>query len=76
MTVLTPEMGAVAEFTDEVVTNIRASDATLEKVRALFGDALVMEMLILIGSYMATARMAQTAGLEPDAEPITSWSNR
>ena len=65
---------AVAEFTDEVVRDVRASDATLAKARALFGDALVMEMVILIGSYMSTARVAETFGLEPDAEPVKSWS--
>jgi 4-carboxymuconolactone decarboxylase len=64
---------AVAQFTDEVVRDVRASDATLARARALFGDALVMEMLILIGSYMSTARMAQTTGVEPDPEPIRSW---
>ena len=73
---LTREERAVAQFTDEVVRDIRASDDTLAEARTLFGDAQVVEMIILIGSYMSTARMAQTAGLELDAAPVKSWADR
>jgi 4-carboxymuconolactone decarboxylase len=71
---LSEEERAVARFTDEVVTDIRASEATLAQVRTLFGDTQVLEMLILIGSYMSTARMIQTAGVQPEAEPVKSWA--
>lgn len=71
---LSAEERAVAKFTDEVVLDVRAGDETLGEVRRLFGDALVTEILILIGSYMSTARMVRTCGVQPEAEPIRSWS--
>lgn len=65
---------AVAQFTDEVVANNGVADKTLDSVRMLFGEPVVIEMLILIASYVGTALLAKATGVEPDAEPIRSWS--
>ncbi len=70
---LTEEERAVAEFTDEVVTKLKPSDATLAKVRELFGDPLVCEMTAIIASYYGTAMMIGVTGVEPDTEPVKSW---
>jgi alkylhydroperoxidase family enzyme len=66
---------AVAEFTDDVVGNRGVADKTLEKVRKLFGEPQVIEMLIVIASYVGTALLAKAAGVEPDTEPVRSWSS-
>lgn len=66
---------AVAEFTDEVVANAGVKDQTLQKVRRLFGEPVVIEMLIVIASYVGTALMARATGVEPDDEPIRSWAD-
>ncbi len=73
---LTEEERTVAMLTDEAITRLTASDETLAKARALFGDAQVLEMIAIIGSYWATAMMAGVSGVEPDAEPIQSWSEK
>lgn len=63
----------VAEFTDEVVANEGVSDTTLEKMRDFFGDSIVVEMMVIIGSYVGTALIANAVQLEPDTEPVRSW---
>jgi 4-carboxymuconolactone decarboxylase len=72
---LTEEERIVAEFTDAVV-RMEMDDAIFGRARALFGEALVMEILILIASYWGTAMTAHALGLECDAEPIRSWSEQ
>lgn len=72
---LTPEERAVAQFTDEVVTQLRPSDETLATARELFGDPLIIEMTILIGSYWGTAMMVGVTGVEPDHAPVKSWAD-
>jgi len=70
---LSEEERSVAEFTDAAAL-FRMDDATFARARALFGEALVMEMLILIASYWGTAMTAHALGLECDVEPVRSWS--
>jgi 4-carboxymuconolactone decarboxylase len=72
---LTEEERAVAEFTD-AVARFEMDDRTFARARALFGEALVMEMMILIASYWGTAMTAHALGLECDVEPIRSWSEQ
>ena len=71
---LSPEERAVAEFTSEVLLDISPSVRTLAAVRALFSDALVMEMVLLIGSYMTTARVIAVSGIECDTNAVEAWS--
>jgi len=70
---LTEEERTVAEFTDRVA-QFQMDDATFARARALFGEPLVMEMLILIASYWGTAMSTHALGLECDVEPVRSWA--
>jgi 4-carboxymuconolactone decarboxylase len=70
---LTVEERAVAQFTDETVTSLRPSDEVVAKVRELFGDAIVLEMTVLIYSYWGTAMMIGVTGVEPEEQAIKSW---
>lgn len=70
---LTEEERAVAQFTDAVAT-FEMTDGIFARATELFGQPLVMEMLILIASYWGTAMTAHALGLECDAEPVRSWS--
>jgi alkylhydroperoxidase family enzyme len=72
---LTEDERTVAEFTD-AVARFEMNDAIFGRARDLFGEALVMEMLILIASYWGTAMSAHALGLECDVEPIRSWSEQ
>jgi alkylhydroperoxidase family enzyme len=71
---LTPAERAVAQFTDEVVVDGNASDATLAAIKQHFDAPLIIEMLILIGSYMGTARIVAVTGIEPDAQAVQGWT--
>lgn len=57
---------AVLGFVREVVLEVRASDATLTKVREHLSSREVVELLLVIGQYMAVARLAATTGVEVD----------
>jgi alkylhydroperoxidase family enzyme len=70
---LSEEERAVAKFTDEVVLNVRASDETMAKMRSLFSDSMIIEMIIVMQSYMGTARVAQNADIEVDEKPVQGW---
>lgn len=59
------ERVAVA-FTREVVRDVRASDVTLQALRVFLPPREVVELLLVIGQYMAVARLAETTGMEVD----------
>lgn len=71
---LTPQEQALAEFVTQVVRDVAPSDATLAAVRAVFPISQVFEMVILIGGYMTTARMAAVSGVELDEVAVTGWT--
>ena len=64
---------AVLEFVDDVVINVRASDATLAGVRKHLTDAQVVDLILVSGAYMMISRFLETTGVEIDAEPI-DWN--
>lgn len=64
---------AVLAFVDDVVFNVRASDATLAGVRQHLGDAQVVDLILVSGYYMTISRLLETTGVELDAEPI-DWN--
>lgn len=64
---------AVLAFVDDVVLNVRASDATLAGVRKHLGDAQVVDLILVTGYYMTISRLIETTGVELDAEPI-DWN--
>lgn len=61
---------AVLEFVDDVVVNVRASDATLAGVRKHLTDAQVVDLILVTGAYMMISRFLETTGVELDADPI------
>jgi alkylhydroperoxidase family enzyme len=62
--------GAVLEFVDDVVKNVRASDATLAAVRRHLDDTQVADLVIVTGFYMLICRYLETTGVELDSEAI------
>ncbi len=72
---LGPKERAIARFTIEMVRHISPSDDALAALRTLFSDREVIEMVIVIASYVGTAMMAAVTGVEPDHAPVTSWDD-
>lgn len=70
---LTVEERALAGFVTEVVRDVAPSDAALQAARDAFGLPLVFEMIVVIGSYMLTARVAAASGVERDEIAVTGW---
>jgi len=67
----------VMAFTDDVVKNVRASDATFDPLCAALGYRQVQELVITIGYYMMVSRFLETfdvdieaAGAEPPADKM------
>jgi 4-carboxymuconolactone decarboxylase len=50
----------VMAFTDDVVFNVRASDATFEPIRPRWGDKALQDLTITIGFYMMVSRYLET----------------
>ncbi len=50
----------VMAFTDDVVTNVRASDTTFLPMREALGDKALQELTIVIGFYMLVSRFLET----------------
>ncbi len=63
----------VAQFTTEVVADVEPSDQTVAAARALFTDAVIFEMVAIIGVYMMTARVIAVGGVEIDEVAISTW---
>ena len=68
---LDPLLAAAAQFTDEVVTGLTPTDATLARLRALASDQVVVNIVLTIGCYMSIARLIAVTGISPDAAPLT-----
>jgi len=60
----------VLDFTDDIVKNVRASDGNLEAVRKHLGDQLLLDLIVIIGSYMMICRLLETTGVDFDTNPI------
>jgi alkylhydroperoxidase family enzyme len=58
---------AVLRFTDEVVRDVKASDAAFEAVSAHLSHRKVSELLLTIGFYMMVCRFLEN--LEVEIEP-------
>jgi 4-carboxymuconolactone decarboxylase len=71
---LDPVQQAVLDFTDDVVKNVRASDANLAAVRKHLSDKQVLDLTLLIGFYMMVSRFLETAGVELDSKAL-DWKN-
>lgn len=62
----TPEEQAVLRFTDDVVRNVRPSEATLAALQACLSSAEIIELVVVTGMYMTVSRILETFGVELD----------
>lgn len=57
---LSDEQRLAVALTDDVVKNVRASDATFDPVLAHFGPGGAQELVLVIGYYMMVSRFLET----------------
>ncbi len=66
--------GAIVAFTDELFDNVRPSDAALDAIKAKLSEKQVVDLTILIGTYIMACRFLETTGVEIEDHAIdTSW---
>jgi alkylhydroperoxidase family enzyme len=63
---LSAEQRLVLRFAREVILGGQASEQRVAELDALLGTRQVIELLLVIGNYMAIAQLIATTGLEPD----------
>jgi alkylhydroperoxidase family enzyme len=61
---LSPVQQAVLDFTDDVVKNVRASDASLATLLNFFSDEMAVDLIMLVGYYSIVTRLLETAAVE------------
>jgi len=59
----------VMRFTDDVVKNVRASDATFEPLKERLGYKGLQELTIAIGYYMLVSRFLETFDVDIEDGP-------
>ena len=64
---------ALIEFASEVIVDVSPSDAALDAMRRHYSDQFLFDMVVLIGSYMLTARLAAVGGVAIEDQPVTGW---
>jgi len=67
---LDPLLAAVAAFTDEIVRDVSPSDITLERLRALVSDRVLVNIVLTVGNYMTIARLIAVTDPEIDDLPL------
>jgi alkylhydroperoxidase family enzyme len=61
---------AILAFTDDLVANVRASDATLKAVQAFLSVEEIIELTLTIGFYVMVCRFLETFGVDiEEVEP-------
>jgi len=70
--VLSDAQQAVLDFTDDLVKNVRAGDATFTAVRKHVDDQTLMDLILLIGCYMSMSRVLETADV-PVEDAALNW---
>jgi hypothetical protein len=64
---LTPLQQCVLRFADDVVANVRASDATFSPLQAELAPRPLVEPVVAIGFYMAACRVLATFDIDVHA---------
>ena len=59
----------VMAFTDDVVANVRAGDATFDPLRDALGPKALQELTVTIGFYMLVSRFLETFDVEIEDAP-------
>lgn len=54
----------VLRFTDELVRNVRVSDATFAEMARQFPAREIVELILAVGFYMAVARLLETTAVD------------
>ncbi|MEO8812291.1 MAG: carboxymuconolactone decarboxylase family protein [Caulobacteraceae bacterium] len=69
--VLDPAQREVMAFTDDLVANVRAGEATFEPVKTRLGVKALQELTLTVGYYMMVCRFLETfdVDIEPGAAP-------
>jgi len=70
LTRLDPRLAVAVRFVDECVARVRVSDPTFEDAQKVFSPSELVEMTLLIGFYMMTARFLATFAIDLDAQPV------
>ena len=70
LTRLELRLAVAVRFVDECVARVKVSDPTFEDAQKLFSPSELVEMTLLIGFYMMTARFLATFDIDLDAEPV------
>jgi alkylhydroperoxidase family enzyme len=73
LTRLDARLAVAVRFVDECVTRVKVSDPTFEDARNTFSPGELVEITLLTGFYMMTARFLATFGVDLDAQPV-DWS--
>lgn len=61
------------DFVTQVVCDVNPSDAALSAMRAHHSDEFLFDIVVVIGSYMLTARLAAVGGVQIEDQPVKSW---
>lgn len=69
----TPAEQALLQFTTEAIVDHDCKPETMANIKAHYNESEILEMLILIASYVGTAIMAGALGLDCDTESVKSW---
>ena len=64
---LTPHQSALIAFVDDLVANVRASDATFNPMLTALGPAATQELTLVTGFYMMVCRFLETFDVELEA---------
>jgi hypothetical protein len=64
---------AALRFADEVVTIVAPKDETIVEMRKHYTDERLFEIMLLVCSYMLTARIIGVGGCEIEDEAIGEW---
>ena len=59
---------ALLQFTDEVVGQVKSSDATFAALQQHFDSELILEILITVGMYMTAARIMENLEIDIEAD--------
>ena len=62
----------VMAFTDDVVVNVRAGDATFKPILARHGAAGAQELTLTVGFYMMVSRFLETFDVDIEERPTAS----
>jgi len=62
----------VLRFADELIRQVRVSDATFERTRAAFSPREIVELILAVGYYMMIARLLETTAVDLEADAGTA----